>query len=161
MDCTNIYGNTHDFSASQMIYVAWYVRKRKVRNISNVYNQSVGHPWIINTWEGQLYWPLKIVRLSQSVCFVWWYNTAISCQFQISYNISLLLLTRMSQHRIIIIFTVKFEINNIAFTIKGQSHCKMNSTTPSGHAINICILHRLCFDDRGYLLKILVTHNQM
>ena len=57
----------------------------------------------------------------------------------------------LAQDRIIIILTVKFEINNLAFALEdsfeGQSNWNTKSNTPSGYAINICTFHRLCLYD--------------
>ena len=65
--------------------------------------------------------------------------------------VSIMLLT---QDMATIIFTVKFEINDIAFSIKVSFKSQFNSN------MNICIIHRLCFIQQFYLLKVLVSYTQ-
>ena len=70
----------------------------------------------------------------------------------------------LSQYRVTIIFTVKFKIDNIAYTIKGrfegQSNWNMDQITPLGYAINICTLYRVWFGRKCYLVKDFVAYNQ-
>ena len=84
------------------------------------------------------------------------------CYFMsVSNKVSYLIVSIMllSQDRIIIIFTVKFEINNIAFTLKdsfeGQSNWKMNWITPSDYAMHLCTFHFLCLYDTVIFLRTL------
>ena len=70
---------------------------------------------------------------------------------KISYlHISIILL---SSNRVAIIFIVKLEIDNIAFTIEytfeGQSTENMEEIIPSGYVLYAYIFRRLCFGRQG------------
>ena len=77
---------------------------------------------------------------------------------------SYLLVMLSSQDMFTIIFTVKFEINNIAFTIKSsfedQSNWNMNWITLLCYAMHICLFYRLWFRWHCYLLQGHVAYNQ-
>ena len=62
----------------------------------------------------------------------------------------------------IMISTVKFERNNLPFTIedilKGEFNLNMYGITPLCYVINICILHRLHLKEHGFLKEELIGY---
>ena len=86
----------------------------------------------------------------------------ISTSYSLFYPpVSILLL---SQNGVTTISTIKFEINNITFAIRdiceGHVNWKIDEIAPSDYAMDICIFNWLCLEQKWFLLKDLVAHNE-
>ena len=92
-------------------------------------------------------------------------TSGVSCYFMwLSDKVSYLLDSIMLFSQIIatIISTIKFERNNLPFTIedilKGELNWNMYEITPTCYVMDVCILYRLYFKQNGFLKEEIIGY---
>ena len=114
---------------------------------------KLGHGVVMNIWN------IDAWQRQNSL------TPAVSCYFMsLSDKVSYLLDSIMLLSQIIatMISTVKFERNNLPFTIgdilKGELNWSMYEITRPCYVINICILYQLCFKQNDFLQEELIGY---
>ena len=116
---------------------------------------KLGHAVVMNIWNVDAWLRQRYLTL------------AVSCYFMsLSDKVSNLLYSTMllSQITATMISTVKFERNNLPFTIedilKGEFNWNMYEITPPCYVINICIFNQLYFKQHGFLKDELIGYTR-
>ena len=114
---------------------------------------KLGHAVVMNIWNIDACQRQKYLTSSQSCYFM-------SLSDKVLYRLDNIML--LSHIIATMISTVKFERNNLPFTIEDILKCEFNwnmyEITPPCYVIHVCILYLSYFKQRGFLKEELIGH---